>query len=166
MEASEVAELLGLEPHPEGGFYREVYRSAGRIPAAALPEVCAGDRCFSTAIYFLLTPDTFSAMHRIPTDEVFHFYAGDPVELFRIAPDGRADTTVLGCDLAAGQRPMCIVPGGVWEGSRLVTGGRWGLLGTTVAPGFEFADLEIGARTDLISRFPGHADRIRRLTRG
>jgi hypothetical protein len=165
MEAEEVAELLGLEPHPEGGFYREAYRSRGRIAAESLPDSYAGDRAFSTAIYFLLTPDTFSAMHRIPTDEIFHFYAGGPVELFRISADGEADTTLLGADLASGQRPMCIVPGGIWQGSRLVDGGRWGLLGTTVAPGFEFVDLEMGTRADLLARFPQHAAAIVRLTR-
>jgi predicted cupin superfamily sugar epimerase len=132
----------------------------------SLPDVYRGDRTYSTAIYFLLTPDTFSAMHRIPTDEIFHFYAGDPVTLFRLNADGRAETMILGSDLAAGERPVCIVPGGVWQGSRLVAGGRWGLLGTTVAPGFEFDDLEMGTRADLLARFPQHADTLARFTRG
>src|SRR5262249_32092133 len=110
MTADEVIELLKLQPHPvEGGFFRETYRTA---------DLLAGKgerRSISTAIYYLLTPKTVSALHRLPGDEVFHFYAGDPVRMLQLWPDGTTRTLVLGTDLKAGQVPQLVVPGGVWQ---------------------------------------------------
>ncbi len=125
----------------------------------------AGDRCASTAIYYLLTPGTFSEMHRLPTDEVFHFYLGDAVEMLQLQPDGRGEMIRLGSDLAAGEWPQVLAPGGTWQGSRLVPGGKWALLGTTVAPGFEFADYTSGRRGELIAAYPDFAELIAALTR-
>ena len=123
-------------------------------------------RSISTAIYYLLTPRTVSALHRLPGDEVFHFYAGDPVRMLQLWPDGTSRTLVLGTDLAAGQVPQLVVPGGVWQGSVLVEGGAWALLGATMALGFDYADYASGDRAELTARYPGEAKMIERLTRG
>jgi uncharacterized protein len=166
LSAEEVIERLQLEPHPcEGGFFRETYRSSLEIAAGSLPSEYSGGRCASTAIYYLLTPGTFSEMHRLPTDEVFHFYLGDAVEMLQLHPDGRGEVFRLGVDLAAGERPQVVAPGGTWQGSRLVPGGRWALLGTTVAPGFEFADYTSGGRCELITAYPDFTELITSLTR-
>ena len=157
--------LLGLVPHPaEGGFFRETYRSADLVPPGALPARYRGPRAAATAIYYLLAPDTVSAMHRLATDEIFHFYLGDPVEMLHLRPDGTHRVTILGPDLEAGQRPQVVVPRDVWQGARLVPGGRLALLGTTVAPGFDFADYETGERAALLARHPGARDLIVALT--
>jgi predicted cupin superfamily sugar epimerase len=166
LTAKEIIDCLQLVAHPcEGGFFRETYRSPLVMPASALPGDYAGDRRASTAIYFLLTADTFSEMHRLPTDEVFHFYLGDVVEMLQLHPDGSGELIRLGSNLAAGERPQALAPGGTWQGSRLVPGGQWALLGTTVAPGFEFADYTSGRRDDLIAAYPDFAPLIESLTR-
>lgn len=149
--------LLGLMPHPvEGGYFVETYRSADRLPAG---------RPVSTAIYYLLTPDTFSAIHRLASDEVFHFYLGDPVEMLLLWPDGSHRIEVIGTALASGERPQLVVPRGVWQGARLRAGGRFALLGTTVAPGFDYADYETGSRPTLVRTHPAAAQLITALTR-
>lgn len=166
LTAEAVIARLKLVPHPrEGGYFRETYRSPLRIAAGALPAEYAGERSASTAIYYVLTPNTFSEIHRLATDEVFHFYLGDPVEMLQLAPDGRGAVVRLGSDLAAGDLPQVVVPAGVWQGSRLVSGGRFALLGTTVAPGFDFADYTHGQRDNLLADFPDFAELIRALTR-
>lgn len=159
-------ELLGLAPHPaEGGFYAETYRSQERVSRGGLPSRYAADRSFGTAIYYLLSPETFSEMHRLASDEVFHFYLGDAVEMLQLHPDGSGLVVTLGIDLAAGERPQVVVPRGVWQGARLVPGGRLALLGCTVAPGFDHADYEQGRREDLLRSHPAFRDRILSLTR-
>lgn len=164
-EAAEIIARLNLSPHPkEGGWFRETYRSREALAAGALPARYGAARSVSTAIYYLLTPDTVSAMHRLASDEVFHFYAGDPVEQLRLFPDGRAGVTILGGDLAAGMAPQSVVPAGVWQGARLIPGGRYALLGCTVAPGFDYADYEHGARAALAAAYPGFAALIAALT--
>jgi uncharacterized protein len=165
MTAEEIRTLLGLAPHPEGGYFRETYRAAEVVPAAALPARYGADRAHATAIYYLLCPGTFSALHRLRSDEVFHFYAGDPVEMLLLPPDGGGRVVTLGGDLAAGQRPQQVVPAGVWQGARLGAGGAWALLGCTVAPGFDFADYEEGARAALQGAWPAFAALITALTR-
>jgi predicted cupin superfamily sugar epimerase len=142
----------------------ETYRAGERLAAGALPERYGGERSLATAIYYLLTPDTFSEMHRLRSDEVYHFYLGDPVELLQLRPDGSGELLRLGSDLAAGERPQLAVPRGVWQGSRVVEGGRFALLGCTVAPGFEPDDYEAGARADLTERYPACRDLIAALT--
>ncbi len=164
--ADDLIRFLHLQPLPrEGGWYRETYRSSRRLPAAALTPSYRAARSASTAIYYLLTPDTFSALHRLPTEEVFHFYLGDPVEMLQLGPNpedgGRI--VILGSDLFAGQQVQMMVPAGVWQGSLLQAGGAFALLGTTLAPGFDFADYEAADRAALIAAFPAFAERIARL---
>lgn len=167
LSAEEVIKLLNLRPHPkEGGFFSETYRSGILFPTASLPATYRGARSASTAIYYMLTPTTFSEMHRVATDEVFHFYMGGPVEMLQLWPEGFSRVVVLGTDLAAGQRPQLVVPAGVWQGSRLLPGGSYALLGATVAPGFDYADYESGNREELIRAYPHEAERIRILTHG
>ncbi len=160
MTAERLIELLKLAPHPaEGGFFRETYRSSatfepgGRFLSA---------RSYGTAIYYLLTRDTFSAMHQLPGDEVFHFYLGDPVETLMLHPGGGGDVVVLGRDLEAGMRLQHVVPGGTWQGSRLVAGGEWALLGTTMAPGFDYQDYVVGT-ADLMTTYLAYREMIREL---
>ena len=149
----------------EGGYFRETYRSRWRVPGAALPEGYGGDRDASTAIYYLLTPDSFSAMHRVRGDEVFHFYRGDPVEMLQLRADGASEVVIMGVDIANGMSPQVLAPAGVWQGMRLVPGGAVALLGTTMAPGFDRSDFELGQRAELVRLFPAHAERIAALTR-
>ncbi|NIM01419.1 MAG: cupin domain-containing protein [Acidobacteria bacterium] len=149
--------ILGLEPHPEeGGFFRETYRSDTEIPGTG--------RSVSTAIYYLLTADTFSAMHRLPGEEIFHFYLGDPVEMLQLSPDGTNRIVTIGNKIDEGMEPQVVVPGGTWQGSRVVPGGSFALLGATMAPGFDYADYEAGGRAALIRDHPDHAERITALT--
>jgi len=163
--AEEIVSLLNLRPHPEeGGYFVETYRSKELIPESVLPDRYKGTRPFATAIYYLLTPDTFSAMHRLQTDEIFHFYSGDPVEMLQLWPDGSGRILTLGVDFLKGARPQVNVPKGVWQGARLFSGGRFALLGTTVAPGFECADYEPGQRDSLTNSYPRFRDLILSLT--
>jgi uncharacterized protein len=158
--AEEIRTLLNLEPHPaEGGFYRRTYASASTIN---LPR---GTRPTGTAIYYLLEPGTFSAMHVLASDEIFHFYLGDPVEMLQLHPDGRSALFTLGQDLAAGQQVQLVVPAGVWQGSRLVKGGKVALFGCTVTPGFNFADYRSATYAELAAKWPDQAERIKALTR-
>ncbi len=168
LTSADLIRLLGLAPHPrEGGFFAETYRSELRLPAESLPPAYGQPRHAGTAIYYLLTPETFSALHRLPGDEVFHFYLGDPVELVCLGPaPGEGQVLRLGQGLAAGERLQTVVRAGLWQGSRLMPGGRWALLGTTMAPGFDFADYEHGDRQTLLERFPSFAGWIRELTVG
>jgi predicted cupin superfamily sugar epimerase len=165
LTAEQIRELLQMRPHPiEGGYFAETYRGSPVIPQNLLPGY-PGDRAISTAIYYLLTPDTFSAMHRVHGDEMFHFYLGDAVEMLQLKADGSGEEIVLGQDIAAGMRLQHTVPGGVWQGSRLRAGGKYALLGTTMAPGFEYEDYETGERQDLIARFAAYSQTIMSLTR-
>lgn len=152
LTASDLIDRLCLVPLPgEGGFYRETYRSPWRVPAAA-----GAARAASTCIYYLLTPATYSALHTLASDEIYHFYTGDPVEMIVLAEDGSLRRLVLGSDLAASHHCQLMVPAHVWQGSRLLPGGEWALLGTTVAPGFEFADCRLADRA-LLEKHPRHA---------
>ena len=158
--------MLGLQPlAAEGGFYAEAYRSNEKLAAACLPGRYCGERCFGTAIYFLLTPETFSALHRLKSDEVYHFYLGDPVEALVLRADGAGQVLALGSDLYRGLRPQAVIPAGAWQGSRLRAGGKFALLGTTVAPGFEFSDFELADREFLLAKYPGFSRMIWELTR-
>jgi hypothetical protein len=163
LTAEEVIALLDLKPLPlEGGYYRETYRSADVLPAAGLPQHYGSDKAAGTAIYYLLTAETYSALHRLPTDEIYHFYLGQPVTMLLLSPDGGRVLT-LGPDIRAGQCPQVIVPRGVWQGSCL-QGSGFALLGTTMAPGFDFSDYEAGKRARLLAEYSEFADLIRKLT--
>lgn len=162
--AEDIMKALKLQSHPvEGGYFAETYRSAGAVPQPALSGYPAA-RSLSTAIYYMLTPGTISAMHRVRGDEMFHFYLGDPVEMLELRPDGSGETVVLGQNIFEGMKLQHVVAGGVWQGSRLGEGGNFALLGTTMAPGFEYEDYEIGKRDALIARYPAFADLIRART--
>jgi len=167
MTAEDVKKLLGLAPHPrEGGWFVRTYEAGELIAAEAFGDGrYAGARRTGTAIYYLLEPETFSEMHRLKSDEVFHFYAGDAVEMLQLTANRRGERVVIGTDLARGQRPQVVVGRGVWQGSRLVAGGQWALLGCTVSPGFEFEDYEAGERVELCRRWPEFAEEIGALTR-
>ena len=135
------------------------------ISRECLPQRYAGPRNTSTAIYYLLEPDTFSELHRVVSDEIFHFYLGDPVEMLQLWPDGSGKRVVIGTDLESGMLPQIVVPRQVWQGARLVRGGKLALLGCTVSPGFDFADYETGSRDVLTQAYPEFRERIRGLTR-
>ena len=166
ISADTVKSLLNLKPHPEeGGYFRETYRSPHTLSKNILTEEYKDERSLSTAIYYLLTPDTFSALHRLPTDELFHFYLGDPVEMLHLLPDGSGRIITLGQDITNGMQLQVVVKKGVWQGSRLCTGGQCALLGMTMSPGFESSDYESGQRERLIATYPQFKNLIRLLTR-
>lgn len=164
---------LDLKPHPEGGYYRETYRSVETLTAANLPRRFAGDRAFSTAIYFLLKGSDFSALHRLKADEVWHFHAGFPLTIYIIDPAGQLSMKKLGIDGPGGTCPQITVEAGMWFGARLddddntLTGcsDHYTLAGCTTAPGFDFADFELGTRTRLLGEYPQHRGIIEMLTR-
>lgn len=165
--AQDVVEKLGLKPLPEeGGYYKETYKSKGSCAPNLLGLDGNIPRAISTAIYYLLAPNSFSALHRIKSDEIFHFYAGDPAEMIQIDPDGTLRRYVLGNDIFAGQTPQIVVPAGTWQALRLSPGGNWSLMGTTVAPGFEFEDFELGDQETMAQLFPQHRTDIMNFSRG
>jgi predicted cupin superfamily sugar epimerase len=160
MTASEIKTLLNLEPHPvEGGCFRRTYASEIEI---GLPR---GSRPLGSAIYYLLEPGTFSEMHVLDSDEIYHFYLGDPVEMLQLHPAGRSAHFTLGPDIAAGQHVQLVVPAGVWQGARLAEGGKVALLGCTVTPGFDLADYRNASYAKLAEKWPSEAGHIRALTR-
>lgn len=166
MTADEVKQLLQLVPLAiEGGFFRETYRSRWNVSAEYLPDGFRGSRSIGTAIYYMITPETFSALHRLPGTEVFHFYLGDPVLMLQLCPDGTSRTVTLGPDLLNGQLPQVVIRGHVWQGCRLVEGGKWALMGTTMSPGFDYADYENADRELLSAQYPGAASLIKDYTR-
>lgn len=123
-----------------------------------------GSRSVGTAIFYLLTPDTFSAMHRLPGDEIYHFYLGDPVEMLQLCPDGTGRTVLLGHDILNGMQLQAVISAGTYQGSRLLPGGKFALLGTTMAPGFEFQDYAAGSYAELDARYPDFERLIKKLT--
>ena len=164
--AEDVIAKLGLIPlQDEGGYFRETYKSSGAIPAQMFGIDGNGDRNILTAIYYLLSPKSFSALHRLKSDEIFHFYSGDPVEMIQIDPDGKLKRFIMGPDIFSNQIPQVVVPKGTWQALRLVSGGAWALMGTTVAPGFEFEDFELGSCDKLLQQFPQHRNDITRFSR-
>lgn len=161
---------LNLQPHPEGGFFRETYRGPLLFPQSALPVTFRGSRNASTAIYFLLAGQDFSALHRLAADEVWHFYAGSALLIHIIDSDGKYSVVKLGQNQLgqnseAGEQFQCVVPAGHWFGSCLDGEDGYALVGCTVAPGFDFADFEMGSRDELLIRYPEHREVIVRLTR-
>jgi len=163
---AEIVNRLGMQPHPERGYYVESYRATAAVTAPANGQT----RAASTAIYFLVTrtqPTTY--LHRLLSDEIFHLYEGGPLDVLRLgeAADGRrlGEVVRLGLDLAAGERPQVVIPAGTWFAAELAPGVSHCLIGCTVAPGFDFADFELSAGPELAQRFPAHAERIARMTR-
>jgi uncharacterized protein len=157
--------MLGLIKHPEGGYYRESYRADLTIASDALPPEYTGARVASTAIYFLLDGESFSAFHRIRSDELWHFYEGGSLTLHVIAPGGEYQEAVLGRHLEAGERLQAVVKGGCWFAAKVRDRDSFSVVGCTVAPGFDFQDFELGKRSQLLERYPQHRQLIERLTR-
>lgn len=164
LTALQLIQQLDLVRHPEGGWFKETYRSTEQIAASALPERFGGERCCCTSIYFLLEQGDFSALHRIKSDELWYFHSGCAVLIHLITADGSYQTLLLGPDAAAGEQFQAMVPAGCWFGAELKEEG-FALVGCTVAPGFDFADFELGKREALLLRYPEHAGLVRRLTR-
>lgn len=164
MEAEQIIKRLGLEPlENEGGFYYETYVSGEIISREGLPGRYKSEKPFSTAIYYLLTPDTKSRLHRLPSDEIYHFYSGDPVQMLLLYPNGNSSIIFLGQDIMSGQRVQVIIPRGVWQGSFLIEGGKYALMGTTVSPGYDISDFEGADPEDLKNFYPQHSELIDRL---
>jgi hypothetical protein len=174
LTAGEVKRLLNLRPHPrEGGWFARTYQASETIPPENFTDGRYEEaRHTGTAIYYLLEPDTFSEMHVLASDEIFHHYVGDAVEMLQLHPDGSSRRVVLGKDLQSGQHPQVVVLRGVWQGSRLLASAQknadacgWALLGCTVSPGFDFADYQSSPRAELIARWPAETEFITALTR-
>lgn len=160
MTSAEIKKLLELVQHPiEGGYFRRTYTSASAL------DLARGVRPAGTAIYYLLEAGTFSEMHALDSDEIFHFYLGDPVEMLQLFPGGGSAIITLGPDLQAGQHVQVLVPAGVWQGTRLISGGKVALLGCTVVPGFDFADYRNASFDELAVQWPEQKERIKDLTR-
>ena len=154
--ADKIIKKLKLKPHPkEGGYFTETYRSKDKNK----------NKSIATAIYFFLTPQTFSSMHKLDSDEIFHFYAGGPVEMLQLYPNGTGRTIILGKDVLKGMQPQVIVKKNVWQGSKLVKGGKFALLGTTVSPGFDYKDYHDGDKESLIKKYPKFKVKISALVR-
>lgn len=165
MKPANIIKKLGLKPlEPEGGLYRQTYVSSETVAASHLPDRYGGDRKFSSAIYYFLQKGEVSVMHRLLSDEVYHFYAGDPVQLLTLRPGG-AGLIFLGGDIMFGQHPQVVVPAGVWQGMKIVDGGEYALMGTTVSPAYTGDDFEMGDPEKLSGRFPAHAELIKELSR-
>lgn len=155
---------LELEPHPEGGFFRETYRSNGEINKSSLDQSYDGKRNYSTCIYFLLTSDSFSALHRIKQDEIWHFYDGSPIRLHMITKTGEHTEHTIGIDLNKGEIPQFVVPGGCWFGAEVIEEDTYSLVGCTVSPGFSFEDFELKSQKKLTELFPHLSNTIAQLT--
>lgn len=156
-------ETLGLQAHPEGGFFKETYRSTGVIPTTALPNKFSGDRNISTGIYFLLRSEDRSVFHRIQSDEMWHYYDGAPLSIYMLDDNGLT-TFKLGRNISAGELPQIVIPAGTWFGAKLEHENTFTLAGCTVAPGFDFQDFEMAKRETLLRTFPAHRDIIEKLT--
>lgn len=155
---------LQLTKHIEGGWYNEVYRSSLVLNKQQLPASFSGERNICTHIYFLLQKNGFSAFHRIKSDELWHFYAGDPLIVYEIDSSGKLNEHLLGNDPEKGQTLFSVIRAGNWFGSRLLAGGEYGLVGCTVAPGFDFEDFELANKKRLSDAHPKHVDLINQLT--
>ena len=162
LTAAQIRQRLAMQPHPEGGHYVEVFRASEVVRRGS----DGAERVSSTAIYFLLEDGDFSAFHRVSSDEAWHHYLGDPVELSIIDASGLAERRQLGSDLLGGQEPLSLVPAGAYQAARLAgIGCGFALCGCTVAPGFDFSDFELPTRAQLIGLFPQHEALICQLTR-
>lgn len=156
MTAGDLIKRFKLKKHPEGGYFRETYRAKGKMAGSG--------KNYSTAIYFLLPAGEKSRLHRIKSDELWHFYAGGPLAISQIFPDGRTTKAVLGQNMAAARKPQHVVPAGCWFGAYPQKGAKYSFVGCTVSPGFEFADFELGQRAALLKKFPRAAALIKKLT--
>ncbi|MHC4214995.1 MAG: cupin domain-containing protein [Planctomycetota bacterium] len=166
MTPEQIIDYFGMKPLPdEGGYYVETYRATEKLSASVLPQRYTETRNISTAILYLLTDETFSAMHRLKSDEVFHFYLGDPVTMLLLDPKSSSQIVTLGQDILNGQKLQQMIPRGTWQGCCLKQGGKLALMGATVAPGFEFEDYENADKNELLEMYPQQKELILRLVR-
>ncbi|MDN3593617.1 cupin domain-containing protein [Zunongwangia endophytica] len=163
--AESIIEKLKLQPHPEGGYFKEVYRSDDVITADALPEAFKTERNYSTSIYFLLTSENFSAFHKINQEEIWHFYDGSPLLLYMISPSGELSEVTIGRNLEKGEKPQFVVPRNYWFAAKVIQHNQFSFVGCTVAPGFDFEDFTLAERDHLTSEFPQHKEIIAEFTR-
>lgn len=161
----QIIDKYQLLAHPEGGWYKETYKSEELVAQSALPERFNGDRYFSTAIYFLLESGNFSAFHRIKSDECWHFYMGEPLTIFVFEPKGSFKEIQLGSNIHNGEVFQYVVPANSWFASRPTKNNSYSFVGCTVSPGFDFKDFELNDAEPLIKLYPDHSDLIRSLTR-
>ncbi|MFK7953598.1 MAG: cupin domain-containing protein [Ekhidna sp.] len=163
--AEDLIQKLQLQKHPEGGYFKEVYRSNEQISKTGLPNRFAGSKSFGTSIYFMLTSDSFSAFHKINQDETWHFYEGSTIELHMINTEGVHSTVLIGSKLEEDNHFQFTVSGNVWFAAKVIESNNYSLVGCTVAPGFDFDDFSLANRNDLISSFPNCAEIIEQFTR-
>lgn len=161
----EIIKKLALQPHPEGGYFRETYRSHGEIPKDVPGFPFGSNRNYCTSIYFLLTSESFSAFHRIKQDEIWHFYDGSPIRLHTISEDGIHNSFIIGRNILDGEVPQLVVPAGEWFAAEVIDKDSYSLVGCTVSPGFSFEDFELPERDELVSKFPEHKKLITKFTR-
>lgn len=155
MKAGDIIKSLNLVPLPgEGGYFRETFKSAEMLIGSCLPQFYKQERSLTTCIYYMITRESFSAMHALPTEEIWHFYLGNPVEQLQLLPDGTGRKIRIGSNILEGHQPQVIVPAKAWQGTRLVEGGEFALFGTTMSPGFEFQDYTPAIKEDLIKQYP------------
>ena len=157
-------EKLKMDPHPEGGFFKEVYRADEQYNGEHLPERFGGDRSHGTSIYFLLVGEQVSKFHRIKSDEIWHFYEGSPVRIYSITPEGSYKDIVVGRDPDKGENLQAVIYKGDWFGAEVIDKNSYSLCGCTVAPGFHFEDFELADRDELLRQFPQHTQLILKLT--
>lgn len=163
--AKQLIEHFELKEHPEGGYFKETYRSEGQIPGSVLGDQFEGDRNYCTGIYFMLTSGPFSAFHRIQQDEMWHFYQGSPLTIHMIDSYGNYTTQVVGLNFENGEVPQFTVPKGCWFAAEVNESESYSFIGCTVSPGFDFRDFELGSQKQLIHHFPQHREIIKRFTR-
>jgi uncharacterized protein len=161
----ELIKILNLEKHPEGGFYREVYRAGEEIKKENLPERFSSDCAYSTLIYYLLQNDEFSAFHRIKSDEIWHFYEGSTLNIYILQPSGQLEIKKLGNNPDKGESFFCVVPANCWFSAQLESKKGYVLGGCSVSPGFNFSDFEMADKKLLIEQFPACKDIIENLSR-
>lgn len=162
--SKELIKQLDLQTHPEGGYFKEVYRSSDKIIKEGLPERYDSNRDAATSIYYLLEEEQFSAFHKLNSDETWHFYAGSSIILHLISPEGEYSKIILGSSPGAGTLFQFTITHGTWFAAEVADKSSFSLVGCTVSPGFDFADFEMGKREELISKFPSQSELIERLT--
>ncbi|OIQ21027.1 MAG: hypothetical protein BM557_04505 [Flavobacterium sp. MedPE-SWcel] len=165
-QIEKIIKKLDLKPHPEGGYFKETYRSEGEISNDSLDSKYKGNRNYSTCIYFLLTSKTFSAFHKINQDEIWHFYDGSTIHLHIISEAGEHSEHFIGRDLPNGEVPQLVVPGNSWFAAKIINKNDYSLVGCTVAPGFDFNDFVLPSRKELLNKFPQHQSIITEFTNG
>lgn len=163
MDAEKIISTFDLQKHPEGGYYKEVYRSEGSILNKNLPNYFSGDRNYATSIYFLLTSNDFSAFHKINQDEIWHFYRGTTLKLHVISPEGKYNSVLIGNNFDEGEVPQYVVPAQHYFAADVVASNSFSFVGCSVSPGFDFKDFEMPEKMRLAELFPEHIEAINRL---